>query len=82
MTNTYPEMTDKFGIWRVHQHFDLKEGEVFHETSNPHTRESVLKIIKQSELPQNAYATTWKLTSNGPIVAEWCCDDSPVTRTR
>lgn len=74
----YPEMKDKFGIWRIHQHFELEQDEVFHETSNPKTRESTLRIIKKNELPLGAFASTWRLTPQGPAIATWCCDDSPV----
>lgn len=76
--NKYPEMVEKFGIWRAHQHFDLKEDEVFHETSDLDTKESVLRIIKKKDLPQGAFASTWKLTESGPVVATWCCDDRPI----
>jgi len=48
MSKKFPEMREKFGIWRVHQHFDLAEDEVFHETSDPITRQSTLKIIKKN----------------------------------
>lgn len=77
MITKYPEMVEKFGIWRAHQHFDLKEDEVFHETSDPNTKESVLRIIKEKDLPQEAFASTWKLTEAGPVAATWCCDDHP-----
>ena len=70
----YPGMTDKFGIWRVHEHFEINEDEVFHETSNPKTKESTLKIIKKSELPKGAFASSWKFTQAGPLEATWCCD--------
>lgn len=73
----YPDLKDKFGIWKAHQHFELNEDEVFHETSNEKTKESTLRIIKKSELPKQAFASTWYITENGPIVATWCCDDSP-----
>ena len=76
MKNTYPEMTERFGIWRIHQHFELGKDEVFHETSDSEKQESTLRIIKKSNLPQEAYPTTWKLTTQGPVVAEWCCDDA------
>jgi hypothetical protein len=78
MKSKYPEMEDKFGIWRSHQHFELKENELFHETSNAKTKESTLKIIKKKDLPENAFASTWKLTKSGPVVATWCCDDKPI----
>ena len=74
----YPEMEGKFGIWRAHEHFDLQEGEVFHETSNAETKESILRIIPKNKLPKNAFASSWKLTEHGPIVATWCCDDQPL----
>ncbi len=74
MKNKYPDMEDRFGIWRVHQHFELKENELFHETSNPETKESILKIIKTKDLPEKAFASSWRLTESGPVVATWCCD--------
>ncbi|MBS0621587.1 MAG: hypothetical protein JSR80_01330 [Verrucomicrobia bacterium] len=75
MQSKYPEMSEKFGVWRAHQHFKLGEGEVFHETSNRETKESVLKIIKKTDLPTQAFASTWTLSASGPVVATWCCDD-------
>jgi hypothetical protein len=52
----------------------LNEREVFHETSNFITKESTLRIIKKKDLPENAFATTWKLTEFGPVQQTWCCD--------
>lgn len=77
MINSFPEMAEKFGIWRIHEHFEPGQDEVFHETSDSQTRESTLKLIKKTALPPSAFASTWKLTKSGPIVANWCCDDSP-----
>lgn len=74
MKKSYPDLADQFGIWRVHQHFQPKEDEIFHETSNPETKESTLRLIKKSELPQNAFPSTWTLSEKGPVVASWCCD--------
>jgi hypothetical protein len=78
MKNKYPEMIEKFGLWRAHQHFELEENEVFHETSDLNKRESTLRIIKKTDLPEHAFASTWKLTDRGPIAATWCCDDRPM----
>lgn len=76
----YPDMKNKFGLWRDHQHFAISADEVFHETSDSMTKESTLRIIKKSDLPEGSFASTWRLTNNGPVVAAWCCDDSPVNR--
>lgn len=70
-------MKERFGMWRVHQHFELKKDEVFHETSDPSKKESTLRIINKKDLPKNSFASTWRLASEGPIVATWCCDDAP-----
>jgi len=78
MKNKYPGMEDRFGIWRVHQHFELEEDELFHETSDSKAKESVLKIVKKEDLSEKAFASTWKLTETGPVVATWCCDDQPI----
>jgi len=78
MKNKYPEMAEKFGIWRNHKHFELNDNEVFHETSNSETKESTLRIINKKDLPKEAFASTWKLTDSGPVVATWCCDHKPV----
>jgi hypothetical protein len=75
ITDSFPEMAERYGIWKVHQHFELKEDEVFHETSCEATRESTLKIIKRDELPNGAFASTWKIEDNQFVVANWCCDD-------
>jgi len=75
MDRSFPSMRERFGLWRIHQHFALAEGEVFHETSNSEIRESTLRIIKKEELPKTAFASTWKLTPQGPLVGTWCCDD-------
>lgn len=69
-----PSMPNRFGIWRIHEHFQKKDDEVFHETSNAKTRESTLRIVPKHSLPKNAFPSTWKLTDNGPVVATWCCD--------
>ena len=80
MDAKFPGMREKFGLWRVHQHFELKDDEVFHEVSNAKTQESTLRIIKKAELPANAFVSAWELTSEGPLAATWCCDDSPIDR--
>lgn len=77
LRDKYPALKEKFGIWKAHQHFDLAEDEVFHETSDATTKESVLRIIKKSELPEGAFASAWHMTEQGPVVATWCCDHSP-----
>ena len=74
MKTKYPEMEEKFEIWRIHQHFNLQEGEVFHETSSPETKESTLRIIKKEDLPKQAFTSSWKLTKSGAEPAAWCCD--------
>lgn len=74
MDSQFPEMKEKFGIWKIHQHFEAQDNEVFFETSNPETQESTLRIIDKNDLPAEAHATTWKMTGTGPIVMEWCCD--------
>lgn len=73
----YPGMEQKFGIWKVHHHFDLAADEILHETSDPITKESTLRIIKRDALPQGAFASSWSLGSNGPEVHTWCCDWQP-----
>ncbi len=80
MKNQYPEMEDKFGIWRIHEHFELNADELFHETSDHETKESTLRIVKKKDLPQEAFASTWKLTGTEPIVATWCCDHRPLIK--
>lgn len=77
LDKSFPELKEKYGIWRVHNHFPIKESELFHETSNPDTRESTLRIIKKDELPSEAFASAWKLSHQGPLVATWCCDSHP-----
>jgi len=67
-------------VWRVHEHFEPQQDEIFHETSNDETRQSTLNLINKSALPSSAFASTWKLTENGPIVANWCCDDAPTPK--
>lgn len=73
----YPGMEEKFGLWKVHHHFDMEENEVLHETSDPATRESTLRIVKRENLPEHSFATSWKLTTQGPVVCSWCCDWQP-----
>lgn len=80
--NSFPEMAEKFGIWKVHQHFEIGEDEIFHETSNTSNRESTLRIIKKNELPEGAFPSTWKFENNKLVAATWCCDDSPIDRPR
>lgn len=82
MDKKFPEMKEKFGIWRIHQHFELDSNEVFHETSNTLTRESTLRIINKQNLPENAFVSSWCLTDSGPLAATWCCDDAPINRPR
>ncbi len=71
-------MVEKYGIWKIHQHFDLKNDEVFHETSDEEKKLSTLSIIKKASLPKNAYPTSWKLTNAGAEVVTWCgCVEKP-----
>jgi len=75
MKNKYPGMEDRFGMWRLHQHFELNDDELFHETTNLDTKESTLRIINKKDLPNSAIPTTWQLTAAGPTIQTWCCDD-------
>lgn len=75
MKSKYPEMIEKYGIWRVHHHFPLDSDEALYETSNANTKESTLRIIKKRELPQNSIISTWKFDEGGSSPSSWCCDD-------
>jgi len=67
----------KYGLWRVHHHFDMAPNELLHETSSHETKESTLKVIKKEDLPSGAFATTWSLSDKGkPQPVSWCCDYS------
>jgi hypothetical protein len=74
MRNKFPDMEEKFGMWRAHQHFETKADEVLHETSDARTRESTLRIIKKNDLPAGAFVSTWKLSPSGGIPQTYCCD--------
>ena len=50
MQTSYPEMAEQFGIWRVHNHFEIDEDEIFHETSNAETKESTLRSFQKNRL--------------------------------
>jgi len=74
MTKSFPDMIERFGIWRIHEHFQIDADETFHEISNHETKESTLRIVKKEELPESAVATSWRLSADGHAVATWCCD--------
>ncbi|MFZ4099494.1 MAG: hypothetical protein ACOYKZ_04110 [Chlamydiia bacterium] len=70
----FPDLIDRFGIWRVHHHFELTSHEVLHETTDLQARTSTLAIIPAEELPKTSVPSTWCLTEDGLNVVTWCCD--------
>jgi hypothetical protein len=72
MNEKYPEMKEKFGMWRAHQHFDIQDNECFVETTDKTTKESTLKIAKKTELTGEVMGTRWVLTAEGPVAKQYC----------
>lgn len=68
-------MREKFGLWKIHNHFNITDEQVFHESTNNEKQISVLNIINKKDLPENAYPTNWSLSKDllhKPL--QWCCD--------
>jgi hypothetical protein len=74
VSSQFPDLQERFGLWRVHHHFDVSANEVFYETSNDQSRTSTLQIVPVSELPAKAIPSCWSLKNGSLQVASWCCD--------
>ena len=77
LVKKYPELKGKFGLSRLHDHFDLEDNEVLHETTDELTQVSVTRKIHRDELPNDAVPALFddgggNLMSVG--VRNWCCD--------
>lgn len=71
----YDDMDGKFSLWKVHKHFTLQDNEVLHETSDTYKRESTVRVIDKSDLPQNAFVSQWLVSKDGSYIqSSWCCD--------
>lgn len=71
----FEDLNGKFSLWKVHNHFPIMKDEVLHETSDSDKRESTTKVIKASQLPNNAFISQWVVLADGTVQAErWCCD--------
>lgn len=49
----------KFGLYFVHQHFKLKEGEILHEENDKEKRTHVTTVVKKGSM-KNSHKTQWE----------------------
>ena len=78
LVRQYLELKGKFGIARLHDHFDLERDEVLLETSDEQSRTSVTRVVPRASLSAAAVPA---IISDGEghlgnvQVQSWCCDD-------
>lgn len=77
LVSKFPELKGQFGLARLHNHFELADDEVLHETSDMSNGYSVTKKVKLNQLPDSALPAVLD-DGNGDInavtVRQWCCD--------
>jgi len=74
LLSEYQDMDGRFGLWRIHKHFDINDDEVLHETSDAGNRVSTVNVIKKQDLPNHAFVSQWIVSSSGTKPGSWCCD--------
>lgn len=68
--------TRKFSLALTHQHFDLRDGEVLHETTDVDTRVSTVRPVPKSEMPEGSFPTQWNVcTEAAGDPTQYCCTD-------
>lgn len=77
LVKKFPELKGSFGLARTHQHFDVADSEVLHETTDPVTRVSKTQVINKNFLPETAVPAIFN-DGGGDIFkvqpTTWCCD--------
>lgn len=71
----YGDCVGKFGLFRVHSHFPVNDGEVLHETSDREARVSTVRPIPATERPETSVPSQWVFSGGKPEVSLWCCRD-------
>jgi hypothetical protein len=70
------DLSDRFGLYDIHSHFPMQDGEVIHETNDPVGRVIFRRPVHEKSLPSTARATAWRIDENGTATADtWCCDE-------
>ena len=84
ITAQFPDLSERFGLWRVHQHFPQHEDQVLYETSNDESQTSCLRLIPSNALPDHAIPSTWMVSHSQLRVCSYCCDfpDDPLPPPR
>lgn len=65
--------TERFGVCLLHKHFDLAEGEVLMETTDPGARVSTLAVERQGARSTPSIETMWKFSADGEVIAGTKC---------
>lgn len=77
LVKKFPELKGSFGLARTHQHFEVADHEVLHETTDPVTRISKTEVIRKENLPETAIPAIFD-DGGGDIFSvqprTWCCD--------
>jgi hypothetical protein len=63
---------DRFGVTLLHQHFDLKSGEILMETASDQNRSMTQEPVFVGEVERNAVDTSWYLGSRMPLALVKC----------
>lgn len=62
----------KFGLFHVHDHFDIDKDEVLYETNNP-TRRTHEVVVKKKDDVKNAKPTQWVINNKKIEIKQYCC---------
>jgi hypothetical protein len=68
-------LSERYGVYDVHDHFPVKEGEVMHEINDQLGRVIVRRPVSVGDLPAAARSTAWLVGPDGSTTVDmWCCD--------
>ena len=62
-------MLDRFGLCLLHKHFDLLEGEMLVEHTDPDARTLNFQVINEGDIgPGTVYETQWRLSDDTTLM--------------
>lgn len=77
----HPAIASRFAIARAHSHFPISRDEILYETTDVQRRESTVRPVKTSELPEDSFVSQWSIETShdGATMrpALLCCGEGP-----
>lgn len=66
-------LTKRFGVFLLHKHFDLSEGEFLFEETDEDARKQVISVKRSDNPDDNALQTMWAFSEDASVKAVTKC---------